>query len=43
MQFAVARGWALKLRMINLFYNSIFAVLLYFVALVNIFNGISSI
>ena len=42
-QFEVARTWALKVRMINLFYNSIFTVLLYLVALVIIFSGISSI
>ena len=42
-QFEVARSWALKVRMINLFYNSIFTVLLYLVALVIIFSGISNI
>ena len=42
-QFLIARSWALKLRMIRLFYNSIFTVLIYFVAVVLVFSGISSI
>ncbi|MCI0507404.1 MAG: ABC transporter ATP-binding protein/permease [Gammaproteobacteria bacterium] len=42
-QFEVARAWAMKVRMINMFYNTIFTVLLYFVALVIIISGISGI
>lgn len=42
-QFEIARSWALKVRMITILYNSIFTVLLYLVALVIIFNGISGI
>lgn len=42
-QFIVARSWALKLRMIRLLYNSLFTILIYFVAVVLIYNGISNI
>jgi ATP-binding cassette subfamily B protein len=42
-QFDIARAWALKVRIIQLLYNSIFTVLIYFVAVIIIFNGISSI
>jgi len=42
-QFFIARAWALKLRMIRLFYNSTFTILIYFVAVVLIYSGISNI
>jgi len=42
-QFDIARSWALKVRMINLLYQSIFTALLYVVTLVIIFSGISNI
>lgn len=42
-QFITARSWALKLRIIRLLYNSMFTILMYFVAVVLIYSGISSI
>lgn len=42
-QFITARSWALKLRIIRLLYNSLFSILMFFVAVVLIYSGISSI
>lgn len=42
-QFNVARAWALKLRQINILYNSGFTILLYLAGVVVVYSGVSSI
>ena len=42
-QFNVARTWALKLRQINILYNSGFTVLLYLAGVIVVYSGVSSI
>lgn len=42
-QFVTARTWALKLRMLRMGFNAIFTILMYFVSVVIIYAGVSSI